>query len=82
MCVCWIRPQVAEKENRCVGEDSWFDSRFIFSYTRRGVVPFLARTTFWRRTGLNTPTGAESAGDTIWISERGAGKVHSLPLPK
>jgi sugar lactone lactonase YvrE len=32
--------------------------------------------------GLNTPTGVEPAGDTIWISERGAGKVHSLPMPK
>ena len=25
--------------------------------------------------GLNTPTGVEPAGNTIWISERGAGKV-------
>jgi sugar lactone lactonase YvrE len=32
--------------------------------------------------GLNTPTGVGPAGDTIWISERGAGKVHSLPMPK
>jgi sugar lactone lactonase YvrE len=32
--------------------------------------------------GLNTPTGVEPAGDTLWISERGAGKVHSLPMPK
>jgi sugar lactone lactonase YvrE len=32
--------------------------------------------------GLNTPTGVEPAGDTIWISERGAGKVHSIPMPK
>ena len=32
--------------------------------------------------GLNTPTGVEPAGDTIWISERGAGKVHSFPMPK
>jgi hypothetical protein len=32
--------------------------------------------------GLNTPTGVELAGDTIWISERGAGKVHSLPMQK
>src|SRR5580704_8745885 len=32
--------------------------------------------------GLNTPTGVEPAGDTIWISERGAGKFHSLPMPK
>src|ERR1700726_3786607 len=29
--------------------------------------------------GLNTPTGVEPVGDTIWISERGAGKVHSIP---
>src|SRR5580698_2501816 len=32
--------------------------------------------------GLNTPTGIEPAGDTIWITERGAGKVWSLPMPK
>jgi hypothetical protein len=32
--------------------------------------------------GLNTPTGIEPAGDTIWITERGAGMVHSLPMPK
>lgn len=32
--------------------------------------------------GLNNPTGVEPAGDTIWITERGAGKVHSLPMPK
>jgi hypothetical protein len=32
--------------------------------------------------GLNTPTGVEPAGDTFWISERGAGKIHSLPMPK
>ncbi len=31
--------------------------------------------------GLNTPTGVEPAGDTIWIAQRGAGKVHSLPMP-
>jgi sugar lactone lactonase YvrE len=32
--------------------------------------------------GLNTPTAVEPAGDTIWITERGAGRVHSLPMPK
>jgi sugar lactone lactonase YvrE len=32
--------------------------------------------------GLTTPTGVEPAGDTIWISERGAGKVWSIPMPK
>jgi hypothetical protein len=32
--------------------------------------------------GLNTPTGVEPAGDTIWISERGAGKALSIPMPK
>jgi YD repeat-containing protein len=32
--------------------------------------------------GLNTPTGVEPSGDTIWISERGARKVHPLPMPK
>ncbi|HXM61767.1 MAG TPA: hypothetical protein VN950_13000, partial [Terriglobales bacterium] len=28
--------------------------------------------------GLNTPTGVEPVGDTIWISERGAGKAVSI----
>jgi sugar lactone lactonase YvrE len=32
--------------------------------------------------GLNTPTGVEPVGDTIWISERGAGKAMSVPMPK
>jgi hypothetical protein len=32
--------------------------------------------------GLNTPTGVEPAGDTIWIAERGAGKAVSMPMPK
>src|SRR6202050_625665 len=32
--------------------------------------------------GLNTPTGVEPAGDTIWISERGAGKAVPIPMPK
>ena len=32
--------------------------------------------------GLDTPTGIEPAGDTIWITERGTGKVMSLPMPK
>ena len=32
--------------------------------------------------GLNTPTGIEPAGDTIWIGERGAGKAVSIPMPK
>ncbi len=31
--------------------------------------------------GLNTPTGLEPAGDTIWIAERGAGKAVSIPMP-
>ena len=31
--------------------------------------------------GLNTPTGVEPAGDTIWIVERGAGKAVSIPMP-
>jgi sugar lactone lactonase YvrE len=32
--------------------------------------------------GLKTPTGVEPVGDTIWISERGAGKAVSIPMPK
>jgi sugar lactone lactonase YvrE len=32
--------------------------------------------------GLDTPTGVEPAGDTIWIAERGAGKAMSIPMPK
>jgi hypothetical protein len=32
--------------------------------------------------GLNTPTAVEPAGDTIWIAERGAGKVVSIPMPR
>jgi hypothetical protein len=32
--------------------------------------------------GLNTPTGVETSGDTIWIAERGAGKAVSIQMPK
>lgn len=32
--------------------------------------------------GLNTPTGVEPVGDTLWIAERGAGKALSVPMPK
>jgi hypothetical protein len=32
--------------------------------------------------GLETPTGVEPAGDTIWIAERGKGKAVSVPMPK
>ena len=32
--------------------------------------------------GLNTPTGVEPVGDTIWVAERGAGKALSVPMPK
>ena len=34
------------------------------------------------REGLDTPTGVEPAGDTIWIAERGKGKALSIPMPK
>jgi sugar lactone lactonase YvrE len=34
------------------------------------------------RDGLNTPTAVEPAGDTLWIAERGAGKVVSIPMPR
>jgi hypothetical protein len=32
--------------------------------------------------GLTTPTGVEPAGDTLWIAERGAGQLVSVPMPK
>jgi sugar lactone lactonase YvrE len=32
--------------------------------------------------GLKTPTGVEPAGDTLWFTERGTGKVFSIPMPK
>jgi hypothetical protein len=32
--------------------------------------------------GLKTPTGIEPAGDTLWFTERGAGKAESVPMPK
>jgi sugar lactone lactonase YvrE len=32
--------------------------------------------------GLDTPTGIEPVGDTIWIAERGAGKAVSVAMPK
>jgi hypothetical protein len=32
--------------------------------------------------GLKTPTAVEPEGNTIWIAERGAGKVLSIPMPK
>lgn len=32
--------------------------------------------------GLNQPTAVEPAGNTIWITNRGAGQVVSIPMPK
>ena len=32
--------------------------------------------------GLTTPTGVEPAGDTLWFTERGTGKVMSVPMPR
>lgn len=32
--------------------------------------------------GLKSPTGVEPAGDTLWFTERGNGKVWSVPMPK
>jgi len=32
--------------------------------------------------GLVAPTGVEPAGTTIWIAERGTGRVRSIPMPK
>jgi hypothetical protein len=31
--------------------------------------------------GLKTPTGIQPAGDTLWFTERGAGKADSMPMP-
>jgi len=31
---------------------------------------------------LVTPTGVEPAGDTLWFTERGTGKVMSVPMPR
>lgn len=32
--------------------------------------------------GLQTPTGIQPAGDTLWFTERATGKVMSMPMPK
>jgi hypothetical protein len=32
--------------------------------------------------GLKTPTGVEPVGDILWFTERGAGKIWSIPMPK
>jgi hypothetical protein len=34
------------------------------------------------KNGLKQPTGVEPAGDVLWFTERGAGKVWSVPMPK
>ena len=34
------------------------------------------------REKLDTPTGIEPAGDTLWFTERGTGKVMSMPMPR
>ena len=34
------------------------------------------------KSGLSTPTGIEPAGDTLWFTERGTGKVMSMPMPR
>jgi len=32
--------------------------------------------------GLKTPTGVEPAGDILWFTERGTGKIWSVPMPE
>jgi sugar lactone lactonase YvrE len=32
--------------------------------------------------GLKVPTGVEPAGETLWFTERGAGRVESMPMPR
>jgi sugar lactone lactonase YvrE len=32
--------------------------------------------------GLETPTGIEPVGDTLWFTERAIGKIESIPMPK
>ena len=32
--------------------------------------------------GLNVPTGVQPAGKTLWFTERGAGRVESMPMPR
>ncbi len=34
------------------------------------------------KAGLVTPTGVEPAGEELWFTERGTGKVASIPMPK
>jgi hypothetical protein len=34
------------------------------------------------QSGLGTPTGVEAAGNTLWFTERAAGKVWSIPISK
>ena len=34
------------------------------------------------RDGLKVPTGIEPAGTTLWFTERGVGKVWSMPMPR
>ena len=34
------------------------------------------------KNGLDTPTGIEPSGRTLWFTERGTGKVWSIPMPK
>lgn len=34
------------------------------------------------KTGLDTPTGVEPAGNVLWITNRGAGEVLSIPMPQ
>ena len=35
-----------------------------------------------RLASLKQPTGMDQSGDTIWIAERAAGQVVSIPMPK
>ena len=34
------------------------------------------------KSGLQNSTGVEPAGDTLWYTERDAGKINSMPMPK
>jgi putative transposase len=61
ICVCWTRPQLGGRKNRCAGEPSWSNSRFILSCKRWGITLFLAQTRFWRGTAAPKTSSVSGA---------------------
>jgi len=66
-----------------LGRDAAYVATELFGLQacRDGRISERVRQSLLGLEGLKTPTGVEPAGNIIWITERGAGKAVSIPMP-